>query len=320
VIDLERRRMFPDVPTIGELTGDELQRALEELGDVSPSTGSGSQASKELGEASPSTEPDSQRRGIFGSGTVQPWQHATHQFGYVAPSTDRFSPQGIVPVGRIEPDESLVNQRINIHLNYLRVAKYPGSGQHRILFTFKAKNQLDQMPEPISFSQLFRARDNEAIAVVGQPIFIGLNVGQIGAAFQGFTVNVQNDNDEALLGFLDSPAFKSGLTLLRTAQPALTPLMDMTLGVTKALAGRNKNVAVQDFYLGLGFSSSTMGARLACGDYLAAQVPTPTSINWTEWHYDPNVGTIVNIKDSRFGLPYNYVVFGISRHPASKPE
>jgi hypothetical protein len=171
------------------------------------------------------------------------------------------------------------------------------------------------MPEPISFSQLFRARDDAAVAVKGYPIFIGLSVGKVGAAFQGFTVNVKNDNDEALLSFLDSAPFQSGLGLLKTAQPALKPLMDLTLGVTKALAGRNKNVAVQDFYLGLDFLENSMGARLAIGDYIAVQVPNETAINWSDWRYDPHVGTIVNKNDATEGLPYNYVVFGVSRHP-----
>ncbi len=291
-------RMFANVSTIGELTGPELDKTLEELGEVPPPA-----------------EPGGKRRGVFGSGTIQPWQYTTHQFGYIPPSAGKFSAQSIMPVGQIEADKSLAGQRINIHLNYLRVAKYPGKGQHRILFTFKARNQLAKMPEPISFSQVFRARDNAAVAITGYPVFIGLNVGDIGAAFQGFTVNVKNDHDEALLSFLDSAPFQAGLKLLRTAQPALTPLMDMTLGVTKALAGRNKNVAVQDFYLGLDFLPNTMGARLATGDYVAAQVPAPASIKWNEWHYDPNVGTIVSINDSTVGIPYNYVVFGVSRHP-----
>jgi hypothetical protein len=289
-------RMFANVPTIGELTGTDLENTLELLGEVAPPVESGSQ-----------------KRGIFGP--PQPWQYTTHQFGYIAPSANKLVAQKIIPVAQVEPEKSLANGRINIHLNYLRVAKYPGSGQHRILFTFRAQNQLDKIPEPISFSQTFRARDNAAVAVTGYPIFIGLNVGQIGAAFQGFTVNVKNDSDEALLSFLDSAPFQSGLKLLKTAQPALTPLMDMTLGVTKALAGRNKNVAVQDFYLGLDFLPNTMGARLATGDYIAAQVPELASIKWNAWQYDPNVGTIVSTEDSTVGLPYNYVVFGVSRCP-----
>jgi hypothetical protein len=289
-------RMFPTIPLIGELSQPELEKTLKDLG-VQPAP----------------AEPGAPKRAVWWKSTGA-WKNPTHQFGYISPS-GRPGSKEIKSVGDIEVDTALVDQRIDIHLNRLRVFEYPGSGQHRILFTFKAQNQLEKMSEPVSFSQLFRARDDATLAVRGYPIFIGLSVGKVGAAFQGFTVNVKNDNDEALLSFLDSDAFKSGLGLLKTAQPALQPLMKLTLGVTQALAGHNKNVAVQDFYLGLDFSGTSMGARLAVGDYIAAQVPKETSINWAEWHYDSHVGTIVRKTDSTEGLPYNYVVFGVSKHP-----
>jgi hypothetical protein len=284
-------RMFPTIPVIGELSGPALQKKLQEMGHPIPPATSGSP-----------------KKAGWWTGTGA-WKHTTHQFGHIAPST-----RDIKGVDEIEADKNLANQRIDILLNRLRIFEYPGSGQHRILFTFRAQNQLEKMPEPISFSQLFRAEDNAAVAVKGYPIFIGLSVGEVGAAFQGFTVNVKNDNDEALLSFLDSAPFQSGLGLLKTAQPALKPLMDLTLGVTKTLAGRNKNVAVQDFYLGLSLADNR-GARLATGDYIAVQVPNETTVHWSDWRYDPHIGTIVNKKDSTQGLPYNYVVFGISRHP-----
>jgi hypothetical protein len=288
--------MFPTIRLIGELPRPELEKTLQEIG-VQP-------AAAKRGAPL--------RAGWWTSTGV--WKHTTHQFGYIAPS-DKPGSSEIKSVGAIQADQNLKDQRIDIHLNRLRIFEYPGSGQHRILFTFKAQNQLEKMAEPVSFSQLFRARDDAAVAVKGYPIFIGLNVGKVGAAFQGFTVNVKNDNDEALLSFLDSDAFKSGLSLLKTAQPALKPLMDITQGVTRALAGRNKNVAVQDFYLGLDFLKTSAGARLAEGDYIAAQVPTETTLDWSKWYYDSNIGTIVNRDDSTQSLPYNYVVFGVSKHP-----
>lgn len=289
-------RMFPTVRLIGELPEPELQQTLKDLG-VQPAP----------------AERDAKIRAAWFAGTGA-WKYTTHQFGYIHPF-DKPGPTEIKSVGEIGKDDTLVSQRIDIHLNRLRVFEYPGSGQHRILFTFKAQNQLETMPEPVSFSQLFRARDNSAVAVKGYPIFLGLSVGKIGAAFQGFTINVKNDNDEALLSFMESDIFKSGLGLLKTAQPALQPLTDMTVGVSKALAGRHRNVAVQDFYLGLDFLPTSGGARLAVGDYIAAQVPSETALNWTEWIYDTNVGTIVKKSDSSQSLPYNYVVFGVSKHP-----
>ena len=47
--------------------------------------------------------------------------------------------------------------------------------------------------------------------------------------------------------------FKAGLKLAATAQPAIRPLSQMALGLTKGIAARHRNVSVQDFYMGLDF-------------------------------------------------------------------
>jgi len=151
--------------------------------------------------------------------------------------------------------------------------------------------------------------------VVGYPIFVGLNPGPDGVAFRCFTVNVKNEQDEPLLGFLDSDVFRAGLRLLAAAQPAVAPLSAMSVSLTRAVAGRNRNVPVQDFYLGLDFGTDPMGARLALGSYLAVQVPeTKQAVwNWDEWAYDPSTGQVVKKADKKELLSYNYVVFGVSR-------
>ena len=65
---------------------------------------------------------------------------------------------------------------------------------------------------------------------------------------------MSNDADEKFLDFLESDVFKSGLKLATAAQPAVAPLSGLALGLTKTIAGRNRNVAVQDFHLGLDFT------------------------------------------------------------------
>ena len=89
----------------------------------------------------------------------------------------------------------------------------------------------------------------------------------------------------------------------------------MALSLTRALAGRNRNVPVQDFYLGLDFGADPMGARLALGSYLAVQIPEAKQAiwDWDEWAYNPSTGQVVKKGDKKELLPYNYVVFGISR-------
>ena len=298
-------RMFSNIDVIGQLPPEQQADTLRELGD--PTT------ADEIA-ARPPTRRGGATRGFFG-GPPKLWQHTAHQFGYVAPRPPGvLNPQPIVYPGAIDSDASLKNQRINIHLNRLRVQDYPGGGEHLVMFTFKAQNQIPDAVEPVSFNQSYRVREGQTAGIAGYPIFIGLNVGGLGIAFQCFTMNVKNRGDERVLEFLDSDPFRSGLNLLTTAQPALRPLSEMALGMTRILASRNQNVAVQDFFLGLDFTGASFGVRLAEGDYIAAQVPSEDEIKWDDWVFNPNIGAIASKGDQQTALPYNYVVFGVSRY------
>jgi hypothetical protein len=217
--------------------------------------------------------------------------------------------------GNIPADESLKNSRIKITLDRLRVADYPGSGTHRVLFDFYAQNQVPDQVEHLHLNATYRVREGEQAAILGYPLFVGLNVGTEGVAFKCFTVNVANDADEAFLTFLESDTFKAGLQLATTMQPAIGLFSETALALTKAIAGHNRNVPVQDFYMGLDFSNIPTRARLAEGSYLAVQIPEGLlSIwDWSEWVYNPNSGQVVNAADPAQLIPYNYLVFSISR-------
>ncbi len=80
------------------------------------------------------------------------------------------------------------------------------------------------------------------------------------------------------------------------------------------LAQRNENVAIQKFYLGLDFENAAMGCRLAEGNYIAVQVDDETAIDWKQWVYKPDLGAIVHKVDTYEMLPYNYVIFQVSRY------
>ena len=135
-------------------------------------------------------------------------------------------------------------------------------------------------------------------------------------ALKCFTVNVANDADEAFLGFLESDIFKQGLKLATTAQPAIGLFSETALGLTKAIASRNRNVPVQDFYMGLDFTAVATGARLAVGSYVAVQIPETLQVvwRWDDWVFDPQNGRLVSRTDPTQLIPYNYLVFGISRY------
>lgn len=251
---------------------------------------------------------------IFNSVQNQPWSHATHQFGYIAPrQPGSTEPQAIEYPGAITADTTLKNSRINICLDRLRIYKYPGGGIHNVLVTFAARNQVAESQESVSFSQTYRVPEGQSAGIAGYPVFIGLNAGSQGVAFECSTVNVKNEADQAMLSALESSPFQTGLQLLTTAQPAIAPFTTLTLGLVKALAQRNENVPVQKFYLGLDFEDAAMGIRLAEGNYIAVQVPDDTTINWNRWIYKPDLGTIVHKADGS-PLEYNYLVFRVSRY------
>jgi hypothetical protein len=246
----------------------------------------------------------------------KPWQHTAHAFGHLAPAPPG---SGLLPIrhaGNIAPDVSLRSGRIKITLSGLRVADYPGRGTHRILFDFYAENQVPGGTEPIHFNTTYRVREGEQTAVLGYPLFLGLKVGREGVSFKCFTVNVQNEEDETFLDFLESDVFRAGLKLATTAQPALAPFATMSYNLTRGIAARSRNVPVQDFFLGLDFNANPMGARLAEGSYIAVQIPESLRVvwSWDDWVYDPSHGRVVNREDAGQLIPYNYVVFNVSRY------
>jgi hypothetical protein len=246
----------------------------------------------------------------------QPWNHSNHTIGYIAPNQlGTMKPISIQHASSIQPDLTLKNSRIDIHLDLLRIFNYPGTGTHNIMVTFAAQNQVSNASEAVTFSQTYRVPEGETAPVTGWPIFIGLNVNSRGVAFEFSTINVNNKGDEAVLKALESPAFKTGLNLLQTAQPAIAPFTDMTLGIVNAIAKRHQNIAVQKFNLGLDFNETApLGLRLREGNYIAVQVPEETTIEWDgRWIYDPKFGTIVHKADGS-PLEYNYLVFRVSRY------
>ena len=295
--------MFEDIKTIGEYLPEEIAAKLQEIDD--PVT-----ANKFLERASKSEEFE----GLFNQ-QLQAWEYATHQFGYIAPLNQGAS--GLQPIqyaGAINPDNTLKNSRINIRIDRLCIHKYPGGGKHNILLSFGARNEVaNNSAEVVTFSQTYRVPEGQLAGISGYPIFIGLNVGLQGIAFECSTVNVKNDSDEKILETLESKAFKDGLNLLTTFQPAISPFTEISLGIVKALAARNRNIAVQKFYLGLDFEKAAMGSRLAEGNYIAVQVPTETTLDWSGWGFNPNTGAIEG-KANSSTLNFNYIVFRVSRY------
>src|SRR6266705_848095 len=167
--------------------------------------------------------------------------------------------QAIIKLREVGEDDvadfSLKHARIKITLSRLRVASYPGGGMHRVLLHFFSQNQLPHNKEDLHFNATYRVREGEHAGIHGYPIFIGLNVGYEGLSFRCHTINYSNGQDEAFLYFLQTDVFKAGLKLVNTAQPVIAPFSELALLIAKTIAKRNNKISVQDFDLGLDFST-----------------------------------------------------------------
>lgn len=300
---------FDDMPVIGKQSPADAARKLRELGD-----------DRTANILDATTAPGVTQRGTFAETlSVWPfrdraWQHTAHVFGYLPP---RSGAKPVTPVSAadIDADTGLRGAKVKVTLDAMRVADYPGSGTHRILFDFYAQNHLDHTVEHLHYTLTLRVREGQAAAIVGYPIFLDLTVGGEGLCFKCFTVNVKNDADEAVLGALESDVLRNGLRLAATVQPAIATVSGFALGLTKAIASRNRNVPVQDFYLGLDFSDIASRSRLAAGSYLAVQVPDEAlaAWDWDDWQYRSASGHLVSAAMPERLPPYNYVVFSVSR-------
>lgn len=295
--------LLQNISVIGHYEPEEIVSKLTELND---------REAMEMEESQSKSVDDI--LSFFESSIKQPWSHTTHQFGYIAARKNGSVENQIIHhPGAIQPDISLKNSQINVRLDRLHIYKYPGGGTHNVMVTFATRNQVIDTQEPVTFSQVYRVPEGNSAGIAGYPIFIGLNVGNQGLALECSTINVKNDEDEAVLQVLESPTFKSGLKLLTTSQPAIAPFTTMGLGLVKYLAQKSKNVAVQKLYLGLDFEDAPMGIRLAEGNYIAVQVPNENTIDWNKWIYKPTLGAIVHKADDS-PLEYNYFVFRVSRY------
>lgn len=312
---------FYDLPTLAHFSSEQAKRKLSELYDVE-------MLKNELTAFNDSQQPSDINWDNIGAPAPpntfsgwnflgdKAWQHTAHTVGYIAPTADNNHDVKIQSPSNIVPSQNLQGSRIKITLNALRVASYPGSGTHHILFDFYAQNQLPETTEHLHFNSTYRVREGQRAAILNYPIFLGLNVGNGGLIFKCLTVNVKNEEDEQAIQFLESDAFKTGLQLATTVQPAIKPLSEMAMGLTRSIANRRKNVPVQDIQIGLDFGSNPMGARLAEGVYIAVQIPEALTRvwDWSDWIYDVSTGQIVNDYHRDQLIPYNYIAFGISRY------
>ncbi len=243
------------------------------------------------------------------------YEYADHAFGFIPkPAAGDMSDLNISDARAIESDTTLRHKRIKVTLDRLRVMDYPGSGLHTVLFDFYAKHQaVDDQAQEVHFTQQYRVREGSGAGITGYPIFVGLRVGTEGVAFKCYTVNVKNDDDQSILGFMGSGVFKTGLELVNKINPALPIITGFATGIVEAFAHRNDNVPVQDFFMGLDFSGNAARAQLCEGSYVCVQVQEAAAWDWSKWIFKRSSGQIVSKDDNTSPIKLNYLVFSISK-------
>lgn len=251
-------------------------------------------------------------QGFLSSGSA--YKCSGFMLGFIEPSEDDEVKLPIRAASVVEADHSLVSQRIKISLDKFFVHAYPGSGEHNILCEFAGKNQVEGEVEELRFAVRTKVRDNASASISGHPIFLGVTVGSNGISFEGRAINVANSLDETVLSALDSAAFKSGLSLISTAQPALKPFAGLAASMVKATLDRKKNVQVHNFNLGLDFGGNASSVRLRVGSYVVVQTDDH-HWDWSIYQWDRNT---LSLQAKQGATPnVNYMVFGVTRFESS---
>ncbi|MFL9958993.1 hypothetical protein PQR65_36950 [Paraburkholderia nemoris] len=247
---------------------------------------------------------------IFSSGAA--YRFSGLALGFVEPTVSAETVLPIVAGSTVEADRSLISDRIKISLDKFYVHSYPGSGEHTILCEFSGKNQVPGDVEELRFALRTKVRDEAAASISGHPIFLGVTVGANGISFEGRAVNVSSDTDDVLLSALDSAAFKSGLSLIATAQPALKPFAGLAESVVKATLSRSRNKQVHNFNLGLDFGGNASSVRLRIGSYIVVQTDDP-HWDWNDYYWNRNTFSVLAKGDQPSVPSVNYMVFGVSK-------
>jgi len=311
--------------TLGQMSGAEVVQKLAEIGDSKDARDIALAAIKRTNPSVKSidvlTVKDEQLNTLVALDKgVKPYLYATQAFGYLAPSqVSSTTLVTLTAAGNIQADTALKGQSIKITLDRLRVYDYPGDGIHNVLFEFSGQHQAEgSTGEDLHFNQTYRAPEGQGASISGVPIFIGLKVGNEGVFFNVKTVNVSNEDDQKFLGFLDGDVFKKGMQLLNGLNPVIPIVSNFAEGITRQIASRNKNIAVQNIDLGLDFSTNQTRAKLKEGSYIAVQAPDGFDI--TTCQYNPSTGDFVE-KSGGKPIPLNYIVFSVSKvTPTATPS
>ncbi|MER9964982.1 hypothetical protein NKJ72_29490 [Mesorhizobium sp. M0045] len=240
------------------------------------------------------------------------WAYSGAVVGFIPEGTASSGEVQIVNATSMQPDNALQDASLKITLDRFYVHNYPGTGRHEILCEFTGKNQAGSKSEEMRFALKTSATDRSAAPLMSLPIFVGVNVGKDGLSFEGRTINIRSGGMDMLVEALDNSAFKEGLGLLTTAQPALVPFVQLAKGVVSTIEKQGENKQVLQFSLGLDFSSTATSAKLGLGSYVVVQT-NDVDWNWDDFVLNRQSNAIVPKLNGSGPIELNYLIFGVTR-------
>lgn len=288
--------MIEDDRMLGELPAAAIAAYLREIGDPD--------AAERFEKAAAQPQGQGLAAALLGK---DQYAYTGMVVGFIA--SDAAGLSSIEDANAIAADPDLRNRRIKVTLDQFYVQSYPGNGKHRILCEFAGQNQLADEAEELKFALTLEANDGEGAGVRGKPIFMGLTVGDDGLNFRGQTVHISSAVDDLVLEALNGEAFKNGLTLMTTMQPALKPFVGLASSIVKASIQRKGNQRVYKFEIGLDFNKNNLSARLRRGSYVVVQT-RDEDWNWSNFEFVSATRTIRRKADGK-PLELNYFVVGI---------
>lgn len=293
---------------LGEMRVSEVARILEEMGDPD---------AEKLKPTTKMRSGNVKFKNFSIPGFDLIYRYTNHEYGFLPPASARRSKSNILIENAkgMEADPKMKGQTVKITLDGLLVHDYPGldifgHNRHNILFEFECQHQAADQVQELSFAHNFEVMEGQDAGVNGCPIFVGLKVGQEGVRFQCTTINVSSQADKEVLKFMEGDAFKGGLQLIDAVNPAMPVVTGLVTGVVKLVLTWSENRQVQYFDLGLDFSNIQVNAKLREGSYIVAQAPE--DFDWADWVWSPR-GKVVSANDPKKGLPYNHVIFSVSK-------
>lgn len=282
---------WPTFPTLGDLSSAKLDEFLD---DLIPKEGQSFTFSASL----------RRRRKLL----------LSPSFSVFRLSDDGVFTPAFAPGGNQADDPA--GQPVDIVLTRFWIAEMPARN-FQIKLVIGAEHEFRQnRRSPAAHARVADGVTGQYLGVANIPFLQGLNISS------GATLNVQvmfldGKTSNAVVGFLNDPAFKQGINLVRTFNPVFATAAHYLSSLTQALLSIGKNCMVTQGIFGLHAFGGVASGSLGVGDYLLAQLPPNIHDRLAQGslHWD---ATQDRVMDRDKFLDANYMMIRIARSASTE--